>query len=112
MLRPRSGLGYARGDATEIGESGNNLTSGQKSRVAFARVVYARSRCVLLDDPLSAVDARTARFLFERLFQWEPLKHRTVVYSLIRLVLSALLRSSLPTTSSCAAGGILSRPYG
>ena len=75
------------GDATEIGERGNNLSGGQKSRVALSRAVYARSRCVLLDDPLSAVDSHTARFLFERLFQGELLKHRTVVRSLIHLVL-------------------------
>jgi ABC-type multidrug transport system fused ATPase/permease subunit len=67
------------GDATEIGERGISLSGGQKARVALARAVYARSRCVLLDDPLSAVDSHTARFLFERLFQGELLKHRTVV---------------------------------
>ena len=75
------------GDATEIGERGINLSGGQKARVALARAVYARSRCVLLDDPLSAVDSHTARFLFERLFQGELLKHRTVVRSSIHLVL-------------------------
>ena len=75
------------GDATEIGERGINLSGGQKARVALARAVYARSRCVLLDDPLSAVDSHTARFLFERLFQGELLKHRTVVRSFIHLVL-------------------------
>ena len=67
------------GDATEIGERGISLSGGQKARVALARAVYARSRCVLLDDPLSAVDSHTARFLFERLLQGELLKHRTVV---------------------------------
>ena len=43
------------GNAMEISECKNNLSGGQKSRVAFARVVYARSQCVLLDDSLSAV---------------------------------------------------------
>ena len=55
------------GDGAEIGKRGNNLSGGQKSRVALARVVYARRRCVLLDDTLSTVDSHTARFLFEQL---------------------------------------------
>jgi ABC-type multidrug transport system fused ATPase/permease subunit len=74
------------GDATEIGERGISLSGGQKARVALARAVYARSRCVLLDDPLSAVDSHTARFLFERLFQGELLKYRTVVRHLLHHV--------------------------
>ena len=67
------------GDATEISKRGISLSGGQKARVALARAVYARSWCVLLDDPLSAVDGHTARFLFEWLLQGELLKHRTVV---------------------------------
>jgi ABC-type multidrug transport system fused ATPase/permease subunit len=43
------------GDATEIGARGVSLSGGQKARVALARAVYARTRYVLLDDPLSAV---------------------------------------------------------
>jgi ABC-type multidrug transport system fused ATPase/permease subunit len=42
-------------DLTEVGSRGISLSGGQKARVALARAVYARSRCVLLDDPLSAV---------------------------------------------------------
>lgn len=43
------------GDFTEIGERGISLSGGQKARVALARAVYAPSKIVLLDDPLSAV---------------------------------------------------------
>ena len=43
------------GDATEIGARGVSLSGGQKARVALARAVYARTKYVLLDDPLSAV---------------------------------------------------------
>jgi ABC-type dipeptide/oligopeptide/nickel transport system ATPase subunit len=35
--------------------SGVSLSGGQKARVALARAVYARTKYVLLDDPLSAV---------------------------------------------------------
>ncbi|GBE87310.1 ATP-dependent bile acid permease [Sparassis crispa] len=67
------------GDATEIGARGVSLSGGQKARVALARAVYARSKYVLLDDPLSAVDSHTARFLFERLLCGPLLEHRTVI---------------------------------
>ncbi|KAH9943429.1 multidrug resistance-associated ABC transporter [Epithele typhae] len=67
------------GDATEIGARGVSLSGGQKARVALARAVYARSKYVLLDDPLSAVDSHTARFLFEKLFRGPLLANRTVI---------------------------------
>jgi len=51
------------GDLTEIGEKGINLSGGQKQRISLARAAYSTSAFVLLDDPLSAVDAPTARHL-------------------------------------------------
>ncbi|KAG2740509.1 hypothetical protein P692DRAFT_20910442 [Suillus brevipes Sb2] len=47
--------------------------------VALARAVYARTKYVLLDDPLSAVDSHTARFLYERLFRGPLMANRTVI---------------------------------
>ncbi|KAJ7212815.1 multidrug resistance-associated ABC transporter [Mycena haematopus] len=67
------------GDATEIGARGVNLSGGQKARVALARAVYVRSKFVLLDDPLSAVDSHTARLLFDKLLRGPLLAHRTVI---------------------------------
>ncbi|KAJ7660132.1 hypothetical protein DFH06DRAFT_1472233 [Mycena polygramma] len=67
------------GDATEIGARGVNLSGGQKARVALARAVYVRTKFVLLDDPLSAVDSHTARFLFDKLLRGPLLAHRTVI---------------------------------
>ena len=54
----------ADGDLTEIGERGMNLSGGQRQRIAIARAVYARSDIVLLDSPLSAVDAYTSQHIF------------------------------------------------
>ena len=52
------------GDATEIGERGVTLSGGQKQRVSLARLAYAAPDVAILDDPLSALDADTARRVF------------------------------------------------
>ncbi|KAF9231441.1 hypothetical protein BU15DRAFT_90912 [Melanogaster broomeanus] len=67
------------GDETEIGARGVSLSGGQKARVALARAVYARTKYVLLDDPLSALDSHTARFLYENLLSGPLLANRTVI---------------------------------
>ncbi|KAJ6590007.1 hypothetical protein DFH09DRAFT_1359037 [Mycena vulgaris] len=67
------------GDSTEIGEKGVSLSGGQKARVALARAVYAPTRYVLLDDPLSAVDSHTSRTLYEQCLRGPLLAHRTVI---------------------------------
>ncbi|KAJ3095209.1 hypothetical protein HDU96_001277 [Phlyctochytrium bullatum] len=54
------------GDLSEVGEKGINLSGGQKQRISLARACYSRAAFVLLDDPLSAVDAPTARHLFAK----------------------------------------------
>uniref|UniRef100_A0A8C3UX25 ABC-type glutathione-S-conjugate transporter n=1 Tax=Catharus ustulatus TaxID=91951 RepID=A0A8C3UX25_CATUS len=54
------------GDQTEIGEKGINLSGGQKQRVSLARAVYSDADIYILDDPLSAVDAHVAKYLFEQ----------------------------------------------
>ena len=57
---------FPDGDQTEIGERGINLSGGQKQRINLARLVYYNPDIVLLDDPLSAVDAHVGRFLFDQ----------------------------------------------
>lgn len=50
-------------DAT-VGESGSNLSGGQKARVSLARAMYSDADILLLDDPLSALDAHVRAQLF------------------------------------------------
>lgn len=50
---------------TEIGERGINISGGQKQRVNVARALYYDAEIILLDDPLSALDAHVGQALFE-----------------------------------------------
>jgi hypothetical protein len=45
---------------------GVNISGGQKQRVSLARACYADEDIVLLDDPLSAVDAHVGQLLFRQ----------------------------------------------
>eukprot|EP01155_Anaeramoeba_flamelloides_P023514 Anaeramoba_flamelloidesa807701_5206.p1 GENE.a807701_5206~~a807701_5206.p1 ORF type:complete len:948 (-),score=243.47 a807701_5206:15-2858(-) len=67
------------GDQTEIGEKGVNLSGGQKARVSLARSVYADKEIVLLDDPLSAVDAHVGRHIFDKCIKGDLLLGKTIV---------------------------------
>ncbi|KAG9315666.1 hypothetical protein JVU11DRAFT_3312 [Chiua virens] len=52
------------GMATQMSEKGNNLSGGQKSRLALARAVYSDADIYLFDDVLAALDARVGRTVF------------------------------------------------
>ncbi|CAF3762927.1 unnamed protein product [Rotaria sp. Silwood1] len=60
------GLFGSSGELTMIGEKGANLSGGQKARVALARALYGDADIYLLDDPLSAVDRRVAKQIYEQ----------------------------------------------
>lgn len=50
---------------TVVGERGVQLSGGQKQRVALAAAFVSSPKILILDDPLSAVDARTERGILE-----------------------------------------------
>jgi ATP-binding cassette subfamily B multidrug efflux pump len=50
---------------TVVGERGVQLSGGQKQRVALGRALLSSPRILVLDDPLSAVDARTERAILD-----------------------------------------------
>ncbi len=52
-------------DMTEIGERGITISGGQKQRLNIARAIYFDAEIVLMDDPLSAVDAHEGRHIFD-----------------------------------------------
>ena len=45
------------------------MSGGQKQRIAIARAAYADPDVVLLDDPLSALDARVAQEVYANTLQ-------------------------------------------
>lgn len=50
---------------TVVGERGVQLSGGQKQRIALARAFIAEPKILVLDDPLSAVDARTEQAILQ-----------------------------------------------
>ena len=68
---------------TEVGERGVQLSSGQRQLVAFARVILAEPRILILDEATSAVDTRTEKVI-ERALD-EVLEGRTAVVIAHRL---------------------------
>ena len=75
-------LGQLPGGADcEIGERGINLSGGQKARVALARAAYSTNSLVLLDDPLSAVDAHVSEHLVNKCIAGKAFEEELVFWS-------------------------------
>jgi ATP-binding cassette subfamily C (CFTR/MRP) protein 1 len=109
-----------RGDATEIGERGINISGGQKARISLARCVFAKADVVVLDDPLAAVDAHVASHIVKQCLlgdllngttrilathRLDVLKHADWIVSVIdgKIVEQGTLDDLLKTDGYCAA---------
>jgi zinc/manganese transport system ATP-binding protein len=67
-------VGLSGFEARSIGA----LSAGQFQRVLFARLLMQDARVILLDEPFTAIDARTTRDLLEIVVRWHG-EGRTVI---------------------------------
>ena len=58
---------FTDGYKTVVGERGVSLSGGQKQRISIARAVMMKPELLMLDDSLSAVDAKTEEAILEAL---------------------------------------------
>ena len=56
------------------------LSGGQRARVGLARSLYKKADIYMFDDPLSAVDTKVAKHIFENVFM-DFLKDKTMILS-------------------------------
>jgi ATP-binding cassette subfamily B multidrug efflux pump len=70
-------VGLPDGFDTVVGERGVQLSGGQRQRVALARAFVREAPILVLDDPLSAVDAKTEAAILETIE--EHAKRRTLI---------------------------------
>jgi ATP-binding cassette subfamily B multidrug efflux pump len=72
---------------TVVGERGVQLSGGQKQRIALARALVREPKVLVLDDPLSAVDAKTEAAILDAIER--QAKARTVVLVTHRVAAAA-----------------------
>ncbi len=80
-------LGLPEGFDTVVGERGVQLSGGQKQRIALARALVWEPKILILDDPLSAVDAKTEAAILEAIDRQAA--QRTVILVTHRIAAAA-----------------------
>lgn len=55
---------FRDGDQTIVGDRGVQCSGGQRARIGLARAVYRDADVLVVDDPLSAVDARVGKQIY------------------------------------------------
>ncbi|MGX7131524.1 ABC transporter ATP-binding protein [Enterococcus songbeiensis] len=75
--------GLPEGYDTLVGERGVSLSGGQKQRISIARALAVDPELLILDDALSAVDAKTEEAILHNLREYR--KNKTTIISAHRL---------------------------
>jgi zinc/manganese transport system ATP-binding protein len=78
------------------------LSGGQMQRMLFARVLLQDARMIVLDEPLNAIDTKTAVDLMALVRQWHT-EGRTVLAALHDM---ELVRANFPQTLLLARGAV------
>lgn len=76
-------LGFSEKYDTMVGERGVSLSGGQKQRISIARALLVQPELLILDDALSAVDAKTEEAILNNLR--EARENKTTIISTHRL---------------------------
>jgi ATP-binding cassette, subfamily B, multidrug efflux pump len=88
-------LGFSAGYQTLIGERGVTLSGGQKQRISIARALIKDPSILILDDCLSAVDAKTEKAILTHFNQYLQNKTALIIthriFSLLQLDLIVVM---------------------
>ena len=57
---------FKHSDMTEVGSTGNNISGGQRARIALARALYMDADIYLFDDPIPSVDTFVSMKIFHQ----------------------------------------------
>lgn len=79
-------MGFRERYEQVLGERGINLSGGQKQRASLGRAVYKEAKILMLDDSLSAVDAKTEKSIVDNIRALKSLKTVIVVSHRVSLL--------------------------
>ncbi|WP_071130667.1 ABC transporter ATP-binding protein [Enterococcus timonensis] len=82
-------LGFSNGYQTMVGERGVSLSGGQKQRLSIARALLVNPELLILDDALSAVDAKTEETILQNLKQLRATQATIIVAHRLSSVMHA-----------------------
>ena len=74
-------LQFSEGYETVVGERGVSLSGGQKQRISIARALLTNAEILILDDCLSAVDAKTEETILSALKRERAGKRRLLLHT-------------------------------
>ena len=80
---------FSQGYDTLVGERGVSLSGGQKQRISIARALITNPELLILDDALSAVDAKTEEVILSNLKAYRQNKTTIIVAHRLSSVMHA-----------------------